>query len=169
MQYKTVTVSKDKKTDKEKVVSEKEEPKKPFKQESISKKEFNDDKTSKTKAALLAAKAEALQSSQKSKDATSVNKVNYSKEEAYPDAKFTYKNEEYTPKDSSDYKAGYKDGIKKISKNTTGIEAPFGNKLKIGQWSWRGWNASDAYSSGYSEGKDAVLIRREEKKKANNR
>ena len=114
MQYKTVTVSKDNKTGKETVVSEKKGPKKPFKQESISAEEFNNDKkdgsyiqensatysvdkktgkqtkvseetgpkkvfkqedisaeefnkdkSSKTKAALLTAKAEALQSTKR--------------------------------------------------------------------------------------------------------
>lgn len=59
MQYKTATYSVDKKTGKQTKVSEEEGPKKPFKTKSISAEEFNDDKPSKAKAAILAAKAAA--------------------------------------------------------------------------------------------------------------
>ena len=60
MQKKSVTVSKDRKTGKETVTSEKEGPKEPFKTKSISKEEFNDDDVA-AKAAAISAKWEQQQ------------------------------------------------------------------------------------------------------------
>ena len=91
-------------------------------------------------------------------DNTSVNKVNYKNEKIYPTASFEYKNTSYTPKDSSDYKEGYKYGIKRVSSNS---QNAWGEKYEKGRESV---GLNDRFNEGFSEGKDRVLDKKSKKK-----
>ena len=96
-------------------------------------------------------------------DNTSVSKVNYKKEDIYPTASFGYKHhytDNYTKKDSADYREGYKSALKRVTENPEG-KGTIGGKYEKG-FRWVGLN--DAYNSGFSEGKDRVLDKKSKKK-----
>tara|TARA_R110000868_G_scaffold173133_2_gene409161 strand:+ start:815 stop:1174 length:360 start_codon:yes stop_codon:yes gene_type:complete len=96
-------------------------------------------------------------------DNTSVSKVNYKKEDIYPTASFGYKHDNvdnYTKKDSADYREGYKSALKTVTENPEG-KGTIGGKYEKG-FRWVGLN--DAYNAGFSEGKDRVLDKKSKKK-----
>ena len=98
-------------------------------------------------------------------DNTRVSKIiPSSKEEKYrgePD--YTYIHQDYTKKDSADYRQGYKMGIKQVSSNPEGKDV-FGGKYVKGDWRIASLS-NKSLNSGYNEGKDKVLDRIEERKK----
>jgi hypothetical protein len=96
-------------------------------------------------------------------DNTSVSKAKPIVGELYPaKPKYSYKysSENYTKKDSADYKEGYKKGIKTVSSDSTDN---WDNKPYKKGYNWIGIN--ERVNSGFSEGKDAVLDKKAKKKK----
>lgn len=96
-------------------------------------------------------------------DNTSVSKVNYKKEEIYPTASFGYKHDKvdnYSKKDSADYRTGYKYALKEVTKNPEGKER-IGGKYEKG---FRAVGLNDAFNAGFSEGKDRVIDKKSKKK-----
>jgi len=85
------------------------------------------------------------------------------KEELYPaNPNYSYKMKDYTSQDSTDYKEGYKYGIKEVSSNPDAK-----NRMTSGPYK-KGYDSvglNSRYNEGFSEGKDAVLDRKAQKKK----
>lgn len=80
-----------------------------------------------------------------------------------PDYSFKYSNENYTKKDSADYKEGYSKGIRDVSNNPEGKGLLFG-KFKRDDYRMRHLY-NDKLNAGYNEGINKVLDRIDQKKK----
>lgn len=73
-----------------------------------------------------------------------------------PTPKFTYKNREFTKKDSLDYIKGFKSGLNlKSDKSIAGFKHSVGKKSVVG--------LNDRYNEGFSEGKDIALSKKKTK------
>jgi flagellar biosynthesis/type III secretory pathway protein FliH len=95
-------------------------------------------------------------------DNTAVSKVKPNVKELYPNnPDYSYKSTNYNSKDSSDYKAGYKYGIKEVSSNPDAKNRMRSEKYEKGKTAI---GLNDRYNEGFSEGKDKVLDKKSKKK-----
>ena len=79
-------------------------------------------------------------------------------EKDIPQPKFTYKKDNYTSKDSSDYKKGFRAALRDESSKKPNVINPdrtSGTLMVVG--------LNDRFNEGYSEGKDFVLKRNKNK------